>query len=448
MIFGKSRDPEYGVLRYNPQTGLSLRVKMPRSLRGISKAHPFASPYALGVPDTVIGADENGSPVSLFGCHKPGTESKGGLFTTSVRPMAALLGHEFKTWNATYFRYACVTFNLLHNWTGRSRIVLEDVENPKQIETRVCVEKPEPISIKVNGALTLVLFPTVSISRGSRGVRCKESHCLEFTFTSEQRVADLMLDVSTVRRLLTLFTGRPVFYESVKFTIKPRSSPLLELLKTNEGVTAAQRSLIHQNMLVSLPDVQDCLPDVIRRWFILQPQLKDVLNLYFSTIFSPSLYTNHQFLFLAQAIEVYHRTNPKFEHWVQPKLQFRERKKRIIEAIPNEAAWLKEKLAFANEKTYAERLREVSLEHEGVIGSFIPDLHRFVRVVKTTRNHFTHYSTPDDRMEDVAKGVGLMELTDKLRTLLEVCIFSDIGISGVPIERLIVTLRRREYFSL
>ncbi len=43
------------------------------------------------------------------------------------------------------------------------------------------------------------------------------------------------------------------------------------------------------------------------------------------------------------------------------------------------------------------------------------------------------------------KGIQLMDLSAKMQTLLELCVFADLGISGAPIDRLIQKLKQRQY---
>jgi hypothetical protein len=251
--------------------------------------------------------------------------------------------------------------------------------------------------------------------------------------------------VQKFRRFLSLMTQRPIFIEEIKL----RSTELktCDLLHGNRGVGEAERDLIHEHMLVSYSDIKERFNEVLQKWYGMEGQVEDALDLYFSTIFNPHLYGHQVTLFLAQALEVYHRSNPSFVGYVQPRDEFRERKKRICEAAPKEGQWLNEKLGHANEKNLSQRLKDLIAAHPEV-KIFIENPDQFVEQVRDTRNHFTHYSTDENRMARIPDGIDQMRLTDNIRTLLEVCFLSDLGITGPPINRLVSSLKMRRYFDL
>jgi hypothetical protein len=176
----------------------------------------------------------------------------------------------------------------------------------------------------------------------------------------------------------------------------------------------ATRELLPQEMLAPYAEIYDRVSEIFVRWFAMEQQVRDCLNLYFATIFGRQLYSHQTFLFLAQAVEVYHRLNMNFVNQVQSKAEFKRHKNRILESVPDERDWLYEKLAHANEKTLAQRLEELLGSHSDEVSEFIPDPQEFAEVVKNIRNHFTHYSTGKKRIEKIASGADLMRLTDRV----------------------------------
>ncbi len=296
----------------------------------------------------------------------------------------------------------------------------------------------------------MVIWPTLQFNQNNSKVDLVEGHGVEFRFTEPCSVKETRLKyVESFRRFLTLLISRPVYVDKVYFHPNDGEVPHeANLLQSNPVVESADRKTLYPGMVVSYRDISEKFGDVIRRWFELEESLVDVLNLYFATIFVPDLYINQTFLFLAQALEVYHRTSPNFENQVQPKTDFRARKKNIIEKVLEEKDWLTEKLAHANEKTLAQRLNELIGLHQNEVDQFIEDTTEFSDSIRHTRNHFTHYGTGEKGMEKVAEGIQLIDLTAKMQTLLELCIFSDLGISGAPISRMIQNLKQRRYFEL
>jgi hypothetical protein len=330
---------------------------------------------------------------------------------------------------------------------SRSRI---KSEQPIDGNQTITLQRPESLEIDLPNQVRLSIWQKLNACHHRAGLELIEDDSIEFHFQDPLPLKELLNDyIYAVRRLLTLLTGYPIFLNRIYFGQKDatKSGPV-EFLRQNPGILHAKCDLFPQEMLVSYSDISNRISEVFRRWFAMEQQVRDSLNLYFATIFERHLYIHQKFLFLAQALEVYHRTNPAFENQVQPKAEFKKRRKRIVDAVPDEKDWLNEKLAHANEKTLAQRMKELLNMHTSEIQKFIEDPQQFVDTVKNTRNHFTHYSTEKERMEKVADGVDLMRITDRMRTLLEICILKDLGITDASIARLIKNLNARSYFSL
>jgi hypothetical protein len=202
-------------------------------------------------------------------------------------------------------------------------------------------------------------------------------------------------------------------------------------------------------MTVPYAEITAEFAGILRRWFEYHERLDSALSLYFATVFNRSLYINHKFLFLAQALEVYHNTNPEFVGYVQPTRDFRARRERIVESAPEfEREWLREKLHYANQKTLAERLAEILAKNKADAEQFIPDLARFADMVKHTRNYYTHFDEELRENGKIAQGDELTMLVFQMQTLLGICILKDLGIAGAPITRLIKTLKGMRLVSL
>jgi hypothetical protein len=158
---------------------------------------------------------------------------------------------------------------------------------------------------------------------------------------------------------------------------------------------------------------------------------------------------SHEATGLAQALEVYHNSTPRFTSSVQTKAEFRKRLKTLLCLAPKaERVWLIEKLQHANQKTLAERLGEILDQHASAVQKFIPNREDFADKIRHTRNYYTHFDDELRRKRKVVEGDELTRLVQQMRTLLSICIFEDLGISGEPISRLIRELSRRHLVSL
>jgi hypothetical protein len=445
-IFGVNSDPHFGVLNYDPESGLTLVIKISRSFaRGETLASATEKETAL--PSVIVGRDKHDKPISVLTAGRGGTSKSGGLFMITIHAWAALLGYEVTSWSEARFDLCGADITLLHNWMSRSRIT---IGQPNDGAQTISLAKPESLEIELARKVRLRVWQKLDSTHHRSGLELVEDDSVEFHFDKAVPVRELLKDyIYAVRRLLTFLTGYPVFPKRIYFGQKNTiHKNHVEFLQQNRGVTHATQNLLPQDMLVNYAEIKHRVSDVFLRWFAMEQQVRDCLNLYFATIFERHLYNHQRFLFLAQALEVYHRTNPDFVNQVQPKAEFKKRKNRVVKAVPDEKDWLNEKLAHANEKTLAQRLQELLNKHADAIPKFIENPQEFADAVKNARNHFTHYSTDKERIEKVADGVDLLRMTDRIRTLLEICILRDLGIDGAPITRLINSLNARSYFTL
>jgi ApeA N-terminal domain 1 len=442
-IEGVDKDPHFGVLNYDPSMGLNLIVKIPQD-GGIAEVFGAVA-NRPSVPSSIFGRNKDNHPVSLYGCIGTNYSFSGGLKSYTVSAMIGLIGLEVPGWD----KVSCINinafFSLFHTWMGVSRVSVESGD-----EMTVRVAKRKTIEVDIDAGTKLVIWPTLNRNQDSSGLVISEGHGVEFRFSEVRPVKDAVHKyVHSFRRFLTLLIGRSIFVDDVYFHSGDGQTPETVILyQINPGVESADRKTLIADMLVSYRDISENLSAVIKRWFELEESLDDVLNLYFATIFVPELHINQTFLFLAQALEVYHRKSSNFQNQVQSKADFRARKKKIVDRVPDEKEWLKEKLAHANEKTLAKRLDELTGQHKEDVAKFIDDTKAFADTIRHTRNHYTHYGTEGKGMEKVAKGIQLMDLSAKMQTLLEICIFADLGISGAPIDRMIQKLKQRQYFQI
>jgi len=278
-----------------------------------------------------------------------------------------------------------------------------------------------------------------------------EDHSISFAFNTPQTARDIYSGVvMTFRRLLSLFTGKRVFIDEFDFINREPGKPtVLSFLASNHGVSEADRETLSLNMRVPYAEIKQHLPAIIQKWFAYHDRLKSVLNLYFAVVFNEHLFGNNQFLFLAQALEVYHSSNPHFTTYVQTKSAFRARVKQLLSSVsPGERSWLKEKLSHANQKTLAQRLDDILNAHSAEVAQIIPDRTQFANWVRHTRNYFTHFDEELRTKRKIAEGEDLLRLTCQMQALIEICVLKDLGIQGAPIKRIIHRTNSYQYSSL
>ncbi len=439
-IHGPDHQPHLGTLLFDPETGMKLTVKIAEQ-GGLVAVVDLMAGNPSQIPQTIYGIDKDNRPISLFGCTVANMTASAGQRLIEVVSMVAVKGVHVPSWDEVVGDNLSARFSLLDNWIEFS--YLEFAAGPPNTITLL---EQKPWEFNLPDGTKLLISPTRSITRDPGGTSISEGHRVDFKFAQPFSIKDAAHKyVESFKRFLSFATGRSVFIDTL--AIKRHMDREVELLLPNRGTSEADRAARSSSFRAPFRELLPKFQETINSWYAVEDWLGDVLNLYFAAT-NGSLYLHQEFLFLAQALEVYHRLSPNYGNAVQSKAEFRARKKAIIEAITNEKDWLNEKLAHANEKTLAQRLAEIFASHEAEASLLIPDLEAFGADVRFTRNHYTHYGTEEDQMHKVAQGVELIVLTNRMKTLLEICICQELGIDGAPIKRIVDSASAFKAFSI
>ncbi len=240
---------------------------------------------------------------------------------------------------------------------------------------------------------------------------------------------------------LTLGVGRPVGVVSVTGTRKGFFAPgtefpeRIEIHQRWSGPTESDGERYRWEMLFTAADLPQGIGVALEQWTAYHKRHGAVLSCYFSTLFNRHLYSNHEFLFLAHALELYHQLNFNGAH--QDSGTFSARLDKIVACVPEEADWLRQRLAGANRKTLADRLTELLTTKASLFGDFIEAPNQFIARIKDTRNYYTHYDDSLRRNGRVAEGVELLKLTNQMRGVLEVCFLSDLGAPTSAVKKVL-----------
>jgi ApeA N-terminal domain 1 len=151
----------------------------------------------------------------------------------------------------------------------------------------------------------------------------------------------------------------------------------------------------HYEMLVPYNEISTNWGNIVDRWFATYKQFAAVLNLYFAVVFGKELFEEHKFLFLAQAIEGYHRCR------------------------------------FRTERTFRQRLSEVIEPVSNIVSQFIKDVPQFTKSVKDIRDELTH--------PGLGAAISHAEthlLWRQLKAIFEICFLRDLDVPGAALRRI------------
>jgi len=216
----------------------------------------------------------------------------------------------------------------------------------------------------------------------------------------------------------------------------------------------AIRTTYQNEMLFSLPDIQNQFEVHLRNWIDKAESLRPVYDLFFATRHNPYIYVESLFLSLTQAIETYHRR--KYGGKYQSDEDYRnDLYKRFLDVLPPNLdkcfreALKKGKLLFANEYSLRKRLKKIA---KGIcsnlpIGFFSQKnkkrLEIFIEKVHNTRNYLTHY-TCELRDKAVRDPIELHQIAQRLRVILEICLLEEADFSFDDIKRMLSKDRQQD----
>jgi len=434
-IFGRNSKWEYGILNYDPKDGLTLKIKIPKSrtfeeiVRGQIKRR--------SIPETVYGFDQNNNPVTLFGCGGFTRGGGGGLQQHGISAMRALIGGHYPKWGAVKFKTVSCKYTLLSSWINRRPI--DRVSFAGQ-PPRIGDDVPREIRVRLQNGVLLKIGEQLRVET-TYSKHCFEGdHYIKFQFAETVPISEILDKfLLPFQHLLTLFTGRRIYPQEIKFAIEDSDFPeSIELLMENTGIEEANTTDNGSFMSVQFSQVEHEIESIMQRWYSYYNDLNSVLNLFFTTMFNDGLYLNHQFLLLAQAFEVYHNRHKNFSSYASNPNSFKRRISRVKKRVNKlDGEWLEEKLHYANQKTLANRLKDILNLHPVEVKKLIRNKHVFADKIRYTRNYYTHFDEKLKSRGKIATETELLPMTIKMQALLKICIFKDLGITGKPIDEII-----------
>jgi hypothetical protein len=240
-----------------------------------------------------------------------------------------------------------------------------------------------------------------------------------------------------LQNLLSLATTRPhpitdlVVYSRSKTTRittdKSFDTPIHVIFSQRYYEPKMIRPLYPGEMIFTLQDIKDDFSDKLSKWLqISDPEnFGGICDLFFSVIYSPSIYLPHAFLSVVAAVESYHRR--QFNRPALPHSEFKRRKDIVIGSAPPECRdWLEGQL-FRNHLPFRERINDMVIFASPVVGRLIADQDYFVKKVQTTRNLLVH--NIEEHESEAAKGQELRWIAETLSYVVHTCLLTELGFS-------------------
>ncbi|MDD2716357.1 MAG: hypothetical protein PHW04_10760 [Candidatus Wallbacteria bacterium] len=389
--------------------------------------------------DVILGHFLNGYEITLVNCIET-AEFK----NYSVDKV--FLGYHFKDKSEIKFRKVRFSLTFLNTWMNKSVFSFKKIsENSSQIE----FVKPSPVSITSYKNIKVFLDTGVHESYQSLNPSVKLDQQAFFTLESEQ---DLIIDeylemLYFIRSFFCFVLTEPIYplvmngvliNKEKENSQNPSRNTIVPIILKTVGYPDKSKQPQPSIFYFTFRDIEKNLGTYFSNWFTNFEKLKSAIDLYFSAVHSLYKYPIDIFLSFVQVLEIYHRCS--YRNSIMTKHEHKLRIKNIINTAPSDyQIWLKDKLAYSNEPSLKNRIKDLLSVNHTILSEFIPDEDTFIKKVVDTRNFNVHY---DPRLKSKSlTGKELYNLGQKLKVLCELCFLREIGFT----DDLLIQFTTRNY---
>ena len=399
-----------GTLEFDPAKGLNLVIKQFRS-RTMAEIFKELTQPSFHAPLVMLGRDAANEPVTLHRCLTCANHDAEGIESREFIVEQAFLGGHFDNPDTELFGSVQLDLEYLFSWLGRHEPAeVSHSADHRVITTRRTIPEPLQLDLESDGVLQLRTHGGTgrSIDRNSWSETTRWTSDILWHFREYASLQTIDARVSALERLLTLLTGQPAFLRNLllfrnRFGEPQRSAGEIdrgiEILRARRDLGRKLSDILTSEFTVRFEEVRSEFGRCLASWLAYHVRFARVLDLYFADRFGDNHPIEVRFIFLAQALEVYHRLATR-----------------------------------SNDKGLRMRLEELAAKHEKLLYTIIPDAAAFAIRVTNTRNFFTHWGSP---RQPIISNDALPADTERLRRLLQTCIFTDLRLSGGWAARLV-----------
>lgn len=427
-----------GILTFDPSGQSKLE------LFDVFECHSLFSSEETRVP-IILGVGEKGQAVTLVDC----LETNTGLTVTDYSwsrsiyiPRIVLQGHHFERIDEIAFTRVSVNYYGLSEWASLD-----------QQWGTITPDEKQPMHSTLEGFEVSLDDFKLKIRRGYSWSQPRDS----FSVSREARIEiesgdswgynEHLSKITQFQVFLSLVMGNPTWPLTIKTPVPAKENRWISIHFHPRTDFPETEMLSKYLMISALEDHREQLERSLRNWFTKSEKLDQVLRLYNLSI-SERMVLEQTFLTLAKAVEVYHRQSQDKTYvdkaeYEKIKKKLRKKVKSFIgsEKYKNLRKGIYENLNWANSYSLRDRLDDIREKHEHLSSQLFKDFDTFVDDVVNTRNYLTHYV---DKGKSKARldGQSLFTMCERLRFILEICLFSELELDDEEMQELIKNMGR------
>ncbi len=435
-----------GILSFDPKVGgkLALTFEQP-----VHKG--LGSEVDLYWEFPIVLGQMNGIAVTLKDCTvgSPWRTNYGVCFTTQTITIYAktiFKGYHFNKIEDIVFEALSVSYTYLGKWMKQRSFEID-----KEFGGVRPVSAPlEPVEISLNDHLKIYFWykPNDEWDLTEAGVPLQGGVTL-ITIAPKGR---LHYDIgddnyfgfinSHLRDLLTFATGEPNYPFDIQSIVKTMDRyRAIDIYYQIPGYDPEAIQSLEMFFTFRFADVEGSFPKYLLNWICVSKELRSVCVLYFKSYYQRNLDLETQFLFLARALEGYHRQ--LYGGTYLSKEKYEPIAAALIKAIceqdltESHKAKLKNAIKYGNEYSLRKRLKticdKIERDHREVFKELLEDPKDFISKVVETRNNLIHL---DGSSTDAIPEDKLPEYIRKMRRLLRLCFLVEMGLQPDDIKTL------------
>ncbi|MGD0080646.1 MAG: HEPN domain-containing protein [Methanoregula sp.] len=435
----------HGTLSYSPETGAKLQVM--GSLETLDNASTVRE-Y-----DIINGF--TGSEITLYKCFTqtaPYMIFNPEIITTEYFANVIFKGHTFKKGSDIKFKYARTGYNHLESWFFRNTMSFTSSKNG---EFSVTTKSLDPITANIDDKLKISLISSNEHSgewkiEGMK-VTLQDKAFADIETSMDMNFEQFMNISSRFQRFLTIAINKPIWIQSLVILIseKGEADKPVEVFLEIQRHLLEKDKVIHPSMMpFSFDIISDKFERILKNWFEKSSLMDPVFNLYFALQYGDKMYIEHKFLNLISCLESYHRRRYNGQYLTNP--NYDDFKQKITEFFPmiedSNYADFKTKfinsLKYGNEPSLRKRLNFIFNDNRPITSKYIKNQDLFINKVLDTRNYRTHFDKELEKLA-ISDFREYNEYNLKLKLLVEVCIFKELGFNLTDIEAILA--RNQKY---
>ena len=437
-----------GKLKFHPVKGLKLQLI--GSFKRLNNLNTFLQ------PPIILGITSNGKIITLYKCYESQSHmSMPGFLSSSFIASFAFLGCHFEKEEEIRFDSLSLNYFHLEEWTGITGFRFKMETDPKNHLTKheIIYSFPEKVGAKIGNLNISFDYNFTSGGDGLKEVNLRHTTFIKIKPNKSLHFNDYQDVCYHIQNFLSLAIGKAVFPiiikgKSERCSTKSQSGkaiyPDIFIYYATNSLFETSSKIYPFDMLFTFRDISGKFENILKNWFEKAEMLKPVYDLYFGTLYNSRMYLQHQFLSMTQAVEAYHRRKFEGKYLLDEDYEpIYNGFKDVINKLDVEASFknaLINRLRYGNEFSLRKRLKDLFAEYQSITQNFIKDENNFINRVVDTRNYLTHY---DKKLRNIADGEDLYRITQKLKTILQICLLHELGFDKEEIKS--AFLRNRRY---